>query len=611
VIGRLGRAARRLVGHPVVVAGLVSALLWYALSMVGVHRLPGRYHSLGFDIGLLLFCLSLLRLIRRITRMSVPEELRSLSPHQWAGFGCLLVLNLILVNVVAPYLRLLSQARLGSPVFQAVLLLAGQLSSGLLFGLFIGGSLVFVAVLAFRLWDRLTGAGPLRRVSLAADRVVTTAFALYCVYAILLVYNGGLGAPVAREHETEVVAAWELDGPFGARWLWAVDVRSWRTPGGVESVLFFPMVDELQPGRVPPGHPVRVYVRAGFFGIPRIERLRHEPERQLAGLLDSAPSAGHARRRHTERLVAAGRWTDAVEQVRAHLRHYPADTAFPADIATRLRHAGRTEDALAVQELVVQARAAKAEREARARAAAEPDAGPPAADGLALAREWLALTGLDRRLEQVAREVESDLEFRRWEVRGPERLETVVRAFAPATLIHAAAAGVAARLHDAPAEPAVSWLRSPLGRRVTECAGPVREGDRYEGWFEFLTTLPETVPPSARLALVQRLVRAGGVAVQNTEVEIAVERIVDETVAAARRDRTTLGQRRRSLEAATFEQVAAVLFTCRSLDDAELEDAVGFREGPAGRWTTEVYRDALLAAIRAAEAGSAPADRAR
>ncbi len=345
-------------------------------------------------------------------------------------------------------------------------------------------------------------------------------------------------------------------------------------------------------------------MRTGFFGIPRIERVRLQPDRQLPELLETVPSAASPRRRLTDGLLAAGRWPEAVAHVRAYARYHPADAEYLAGVASRLRQAGRAEELAVVQALLAQA-----EREARAPRGATADQTDPEAGPLALAGEVLALAGLDTRLAQLEREVEVRLGSLRPAAREPGRLQAVIRrAFSRAALAVAARRVVAARLGEPEAQAAVGWLRSPLGRRATELEGTLSS----EGRSRFVRGFPEVTPPPARLALARRLEAATGVAALNAEARTAVERGVAGAAApllleSRRPDEPGLDAWMERIESTAFEAVTGILFAYRELEDAALEEMVRFREGPAGRWTSEVYRDALLGAIRAGEARAAAA----
>lgn len=454
--------------RPVVPAAILCALLWFATGLVGTHRLPGRVHALGLGAGIVLFGVSVVLLVRRVTAATPPPWLSAITSH-WEAFACLAVVNLMIINLLSPFFRVVSEARGQNPVTQNVFGLAGRLTGRVLGVLFIVGTVTLLCVLAIRLYDgAVRRLPPLAAAGHLLERGAVAAIVAYCLYAIVLIYNGGLDRSPVQHHDSEVLASYEVERPFGFLWLWFADLRSWHAPGTIEPVLIFPLVDDLLPGQVGPGQPVRVAVRAGFLGIPRIERIQRDPDRHLARLVDDIPGAGFARRRLTQRLLAEGRWPEVLAQVHEYDRHYPYDGQYFFPTLEAVRRAGRGEEARVIQELIDRNMAAWRYQEQRREAAATARKAALAAlpgESLALAAEMVTLTGLDRVLGQISRQADARQARWAWYLRDPDRVGAAVRAaYRREALVETAVRRVAARLAEPDAGEAVTWLRSPLSR---------------------------------------------------------------------------------------------------------------------------------------------------
>ena len=159
-------------------------------------------------------------------------------------------------QLLSPFFRVISEVRGQNPVTQNVFGLAGRLTGRVLGVLFIVGTVTLRASsrsacttgLCRRL-PALAGAGHL------LERGAVAAIVAYCLYAIVLIYNGGLDrspGPAPR-----LRGPGQLRGRAAVRLPLAV-VRGpalLARSGTIERVLIFPLVDDLVPGKSDPGSP--------------------------------------------------------------------------------------------------------------------------------------------------------------------------------------------------------------------------------------------------------------------------------------------------------------------------------------------------------------------
>jgi hypothetical protein len=172
-----------------------------------------------------------------------------------------------------------------------------------------------------------------------------------------------------------------------------------------------------------------------------------------------------------------------------------------------------------------------------------------------------------------------------------------------------AAADVVGHALARPDAGALQWLRSPQWERMKSlrAEGALEDPRARE---QFIAALPDAPPSPARIALVHRMERAGAVSALQVEVAEAVERIVERARGGTRppRDREHWLA---AAESTRFRTAAWTLYVYRNVSDEELGDYVAFWETPSGQWLVRVYRDAVLAALDAAEARVAGAVSAR
>jgi hypothetical protein len=334
---------------------LLCALTFWLAITAGTYRTSNRLSALTILAGLGLLALDLPLLARRVSN-ATPSETSGRLFEIVARYAPLVVLNLMMLNVVAPALAHLAASITRSALFPTALALLGWLAAQLLFVLLALGIAGVMAVAAMRLLDRtLRRCRPLEHV----DRVIVTCTALFCAWAILLVLNVSLDRTKdVTEHRSEILRIWGI--PDTALW-WA-DVRSPDVPGGFERVLVSPERDQVPPTLLAEGQHVRVRFRKGYFGMRWVESMRLDFDDNLEPLVAAAPSAATPRKQLIERLLREGRWTEAARQTVTYARYHPDDRELVRQVATALRTAKQVGPAAELDRMVIpvsQARGAR------------------------------------------------------------------------------------------------------------------------------------------------------------------------------------------------------------------------------------------------------------
>jgi hypothetical protein len=342
--GVVGRLAQRLLRLRVVSVLLLGVLTYWFAVMAGTYRLPGRLLALTILAGVLVLALDALLLARRVAT-ATPSETSHHLIHVIERYAPLVVLNLMMLNVVAPVLGLAAGAMDYVSFLRAWLTLLGWLSGWVLFCLFALGIVGLLAVLGLRLADRIMlRFGPASRVPAMIDRGIVTLTAVFCAWAMALTFNGTFDGASATEHRSEIVAVWGIPSTP----LWWADVRSWDAPGHVKRVLIDPERDKVVPALLEVGHRVRVRIRPGYFGLSWVESMHVDFDHDLEALVAAAPSAATPRKQLIAMLLRDGRWADAATHATTYARHHPDDRAFMAQVAAILRTPRQAEPATAL-----------------------------------------------------------------------------------------------------------------------------------------------------------------------------------------------------------------------------------------------------------------------
>lgn len=232
---------------------------------------------------------------------------------------------------------------------------------------------------------------------------------------------------------------------------------------------------------------------------------------------------------------------------------------------------------------------------------------------LSAVREAMALAGIDAQLEQVPQAAVGQVEQRR--ERLPADLAdwlavNLAELFSARRMREAVEAEMVRTYDEARMAEALAWLRSPLGRKLTELeieAGGTESQQRIDAFAEELNDRP---PAQERVDRIGRMTRA------TESLEAGIEAITlltlpmiyalnaisaPESRASADAISGVVDQMRERLRDPLAEQVVLrALYTYRSIDEDDLERYVTFLESDAGRHLYAGYNLGLLGAMFAA-----------
>ncbi len=353
--GGVEQAARRLLQRRVLSAALLCGLCLWLMSMAGTYRMPEPTLALATLMGSALFALTAALLARRVAA-ATPSDVAGHVLDVVLRYAPLLVLNLVMLNVVAPIIGAAATLLVNAPVLKVYLALLGSLSGRALFWLFALAVCGVAAVATMRLVDRAARRWrPVSRATVIADRGIVAASALFCAWAMVVTFNGTFDSRPAIEHKSQILRVWGIPNTY----LWWADVRGWDAPDRARRVLVFPERDGVSPSLLEEGQHVRVRVRPGLFGLPWVESMRLDFDHQTPALVAAAPSAAAPRKRLIETLLREERWGEAVAQTEAYVRYHPADRQFVGQVATALRDARQPQSAANVERLTTPVTAAR------------------------------------------------------------------------------------------------------------------------------------------------------------------------------------------------------------------------------------------------------------
>ena len=347
--GVIGRAMLWLLRGRVVSALLVSGLgLWF-IGVSGVYRAADPHLALGIAAGLGLTILTSIVLVYRIA-VATPSDVSGRVIHVLERYAPLVVINLIVLNILAPLIGAAATLLGNMPFWRTYLTILGSLSAQGLCWLFALTIACVIAVAAMRLVDR---AGrrwpPVARAVRIIDRVIIGGAAVYCVWGTVIILNGTFDRSPAVEHPGEIVRVWGI--PLTGLW-WA-DVRQPERANRVARVFVFPLHDGVGANSLAEGQHVRLRLRPGRFGIPWVESMRLDFEHELAALVAAVPSATMPRKWLIETLLRDGHWAEAAKQTQAYARYHPSDKAYIRRVVVALRQARQPAVAADVGRLIV------------------------------------------------------------------------------------------------------------------------------------------------------------------------------------------------------------------------------------------------------------------
>src|SRR5262249_8220428 len=180
------------------VAHIGGALVGWVLAewfgtMVYNFRVVGRAHAIGLAIGTLLIALWTLITVQRVLTASPPAWLRELLDDGEFVVG-FVVLDLIVLNVFAPFFMPLALVWPSASILLLVLSFVGRVSAGVLFGIFaaVTTALAWLMVIRLARW-LVPPSATTARLQRAFRVAAVSALALYGIYATVLSFNGSLG----------------------------------------------------------------------------------------------------------------------------------------------------------------------------------------------------------------------------------------------------------------------------------------------------------------------------------------------------------------------------------------------------------------------------------
>ena len=224
--------------------------------------------------------------------------------------------------------------------------------------------------------------------------------------------------------------------------------------------------------------------------------------------------------------------------------------------------------------------------------------------------ELLELSPLRAQLEALAGGIHAQLREAHGELDAHDRAvvdRVAARHFDSGILFARVRLALGRNVDEARLAAALTWYRSPLGRRIT----------RHE-ITAFPTGRAEVISPSdERVALVQQLDERRGVSETALDVAMALMRSLARVADPLRPAhlRQSRDQLENQLTLARIQGFAPIKIAClqdmllayAELTDAELAAYLGFLESPAGQWYTGAMNEALVDAASVA-AGLAAVD---
>ncbi|MGH7325213.1 MAG: hypothetical protein ACREJ9_11280 [Candidatus Rokuibacteriota bacterium] len=344
----------RVLSLRVMIAVVLMGLVGYYMCILRVYRLPGGWFVLAVAAGFALFALSLLVVVERIALARPPAALQPVAAHA-EPLIFLLVVNLLILSLLLPVIQGIAAVPLPDSVFRRVVGVAAAVSGRGLSIVFALAALALAWVILLRLLQATVGRWTLFRwMGRALDRLAVALLVLYCLAGVALASNSALDTspPVPRRAEIVAVASVELPLRLG-QFAWA-DLRDLEPPHRTERLVLLRGQDDVGPHRTAPGQPVRLAMRAGRFGVPWVQAVSVDHQRQAERVLAAVPAAAGVRKALIAELLRERRWREIRPHVEAHLREYPHDREYALKLARALETAGHAADATAITRLVPQ-----------------------------------------------------------------------------------------------------------------------------------------------------------------------------------------------------------------------------------------------------------------
>src|SRR5262245_47030009 len=216
-----------------------------------------------------------------------------------------------------------------------------------------------------------------------------------------------------------------------------------------------------------------------------------------------------------------------------------------------------------------------------------------------MAQEVIHLAGLDAQVQGLAAIAQSEIDQLSWRFRwsGPVRTR-LAKTFDPETLRQGMSRSLTRRLDPVRTAVLLSWLRSPLSKRIVALETASTTAARAADMTQFINQLPSSPLRPSRLALMHRISRASQAAESTAVVMAATATAIRRAPPAASTTADVAIMQDKPDptvdEMLRFRTMTALLYTYKDVRDDELGRYAQFLESPVGRWFTRISRDALL-----------------
>ena len=179
---------------------------------------------------------------------------------------------------------------------------------------------------------------------------------------------------------------------------------------------------------------------------------------------------------------------------------------------------------------------------------------------------------------------------------------SVPEAYAPERLKKTIVAELAERLTDQDIKDTLKWLDSPVGKKCTQLEEAASTAEAQAEMEQYAARLSDSPPTAERLKVLRELDSAAKVTEDAVQMAIQTQAAVALAVRATlpSEQQEALGDVYREIEktrptveaSARSQTLVSLLFTYRSLTDAEIELYTGFAKSPAG---SKFYSAAMAA----------------
>ena len=234
----------------------------------------------------------------------------------------------------------------------------------------------------------------------------------------------------------------------------------------------------------------------------------------------------------------------------------------------------------------------------------------------AMVQELFSKSGLEKQLNHLPLSIQAAFEQAEQQVRYlrslPKRVTEIIKtqareSFRPESLKPIILGELAGKLSSSDMRKVLAWLNTPLGKKCTRLEEAASSPEAYAEIQEYAASLKKTAPTATRLDALKKFDSAARI------TETGIDTVMSMQVAVAFAITATLPtEQQMSLEriAAEIEKnrpeiepdiaaqtLVSLLYTYRSLTDAELREYTAFVSSPAGVKYHDIASDALKKAI--------------